>query len=202
MGLFKSKDERRIEREIKVRAGLKSIERSIRQQEKFAEDFIKNARSAKQIGDEGQYAFIRNALKKTAVVKRVLERQLLSMKNAMLVEQQARASMQFAESMNLMAKEIGAIYGELDLTKTQAQWEKSVAQAGSIEQRMEVFLDSMEQASGESATSSGGKEIVTDEEIDRMIAADVLADQKREIGKLDDLAGEIDREPKSARQKD
>ena len=135
-------------------------------------------------------------------MKRVLERQLLSMKNAMLVEQQARASMQFAESMNLMAKEIGAIYGELDLTKTQAQWEKSVAQAGSIEQRMEVFLDSMEQASGESATTGGGKEIVTDEEIDRMIAADVLADQKREIGKLDDLAGEIDRELKSARQKD
>ena len=30
MGLFKSKDERRIEREMKIKAGMRAIERSIR----------------------------------------------------------------------------------------------------------------------------------------------------------------------------
>src|SRR5438445_4548068 len=137
MGLFKSKDERRIEREMKVKAGMRSIERSIRQQEKFAEDFIKNARHARQIGDNGQYLFVRSALKKTAAVKKMLERQLLAIKNAMLIQQQAAASQQFAESMGLMAREIGRTFGEMDLTKTQAQWERAVAQAGSIEDRME-----------------------------------------------------------------
>ena len=48
MGLFKSKDERRIEREMKIRQGLRSIEKSIRQQEKFSDDFIKNAQHAKK----------------------------------------------------------------------------------------------------------------------------------------------------------
>src|SRR5947207_15972600 len=110
MGLFKSKDERRIEREMKVKAGMRSIERSIRQQEKFAEDFIKNARHAREIGDDGQYQFIRSALKKTAVVKKMLERQLLSIKNAMQISQQAQGSAQFADSMNVMAKQIGAIF--------------------------------------------------------------------------------------------
>src|SRR5687767_292628 len=123
MGLFKSKDERRIEREMKVKSGLRSIERSIRQQEKFADDFIKNARRAKQIGDEGQYQFIRGALKKTAAVKKMLERQMLAIKNAMLIQQQAHASQEFAQSMNLMAQEIGRVFGEMDLTQTQAQWE-------------------------------------------------------------------------------
>ena len=52
MGLFKSKDERRIEREMKIRGGMRAIEKSIRQQEKFAEDFIKNAQHASKIGDE------------------------------------------------------------------------------------------------------------------------------------------------------
>ena len=84
MGLFKSKDERRIEREMRIRQGVRAIEKSIRQQEKFSEDFIKNARHAQQIGDKGQYEFIRGALKKTAAVKKILERQLLSIKNAML----------------------------------------------------------------------------------------------------------------------
>src|SRR4051812_27379983 len=204
MGLFKSKDERRIEREMKIKAGMRSIERSIRQQEKFAEDFIKNARHARQIGDNGQYLFIRNALKKTAAVKKMLERQLLAIKNAMLISQQAQASAQFAESMNVMARQIGDIFGEMDLTKTQAQWEKAVAQAGSMEERMEIFLDSMEQSAiaGASGATATNNTLVSDDEIDRMIQADVLAGEKAELGKLDALESEIAKELGATRQKD
>jgi hypothetical protein len=203
MGLFKSKDERRIEREMKIRGGMRSIERSIRQQEKFAEDFIKNAQHARRIGDEGQYQFIRGALKKTAAVKKMLERQLLAIKNAMLIGQQAQASQQFAESMTLMAREIGRIFGEMDLTQTQAQWEKAVSQAGSMEERMDVFLDSMEQTANSASSSTSAKEeLVTDEEIDRMISADVLATEKTELGKLDELESEIARELGATKQKD
>src|SRR5437762_852048 len=180
MGLFKSKDERRIEREMKIRLGMRSIEKSIRQQEKFSEDFIKNARHARQIGDNNQYLFIRGALKKTAAVKKMLERQLLAIKNAMLIQQQAAASQQFAESMNLMAREIGRVFGEMDLTKTQADWEKAVAQAGSMEERMEVFLDSMEQSAVSGGATTAREDLASDEEIDRMISADVLASEKAE----------------------
>src|SRR5690349_11923200 len=202
MGLFKSKDERRVEREMKIRGGLRSIEKSIRQQEKFADDFIKNAQHAKRIGDQQQYLFIRGALKKTAAVKKMLERQLLAIKNAMLIQQQAQASQQFAESMALMATEIGRVFGEMDLTKTQAQWERAGAQAGSIEERMEIFLDSMEQSSIAGSTSTAREELVTDEEIDRMIQADVLAAEKQELGKLDQLESEIAKELGATKQKD
>ncbi len=202
MGLFKNKDERRIEREMKIKGGMRSIERSIRQQEKFSEDFIKNARHARQIGDNGQYVFIRSALKKTAAVKKMLERQLLAMKNAMLIQQQARASQQFAESMNLMATEIGQIFGEMDLTQTQVQWEKAVAQAGSMEERMEVFLDSMEDAAASGSSTSVREEAVSDEEIDRMINAELVASEKAELSKLDELESEIAKELGATKQKD
>jgi hypothetical protein len=202
MGLFKSKDERRIEREMKIKAGMRSIERAIRQQEKFSEDFIKNARHAKQIGDNGQYLFIRSALKKTAAVKKMLERQLLAIKNAMLISQQAQASAQFAESMNVMAKQIADIFGDMDLTRTQAQWEKAVVQAGSMEERMEIFLDSMEDAARSGAAATAREELVSDDEIDRMIQAEVLASERAELGKLDELESEIAKELGAAKQKD
>src|SRR5438067_4633279 len=202
MGLFKSKEERRIEREMKIRQGMRSIEKSIRQQEKFSEDFIKNARHAQQIGDQGQYQFVRSALKKTAAVKKMLERQLLAIKNAMLIQQQAAASAQFAESMGLMAREIGRTFGEMDLTRTQAEWEKAVAQAGSIEERMEVFLDSMEQSAIAGSGTTTKEELVSDDEIDRMIQADVLAAEKTELGKLDELESEIAKELGATKQKD
>src|SRR5688500_1908515 len=203
MGLFKSKDERRIEREMKIRGGLRAIEKSIRQQEKFSEDFIKNARRARQIGDEQQYQFVRGALKKTAAVKKMLERQLLGIKNAMLIQQQAAASQQFAESMALMARELGRVFGEMDLTKMQAQWEKADAQAGSMEERMKVFLDSMEQSASSSSSMTGAREeLVTDDKIDRMINAEVLASEKQELSKLDELESEIAKELGATKQKD
>jgi hypothetical protein len=202
MGLFKSKDERRIEREMKVKAGLRSIERSIRQQEKFSEDFIRNARRAKQIGDDGQYQFIRGALKKTAAVKKMLERQMLAIKNAMLISQQAQASAQFAESMEVMSKQISAIFGDMDLTRTQAQWERAVNQAGSMEERMELFLDSMEDATRSASAATTREDLVSDDEIDRMINAEVLASEKAELGKLDDLESQIAKELGAAKQKD
>ena len=202
MGLFKSKDERRIEREMKIRQGIRAIERSIRQQEKFSEDFIKNAQHARKIGDNQQYLFIRGALKKTAAVKKMLERQLLGIKNAMLIHQQAESSRQFAESMNVMAAEISRVFGELDLTKTQAQWERAVAQAGSMEERMEIFLDTMEQSAISGGQLTAKEELVSDDEIDRMIQADVLASEKTELGKLDQLESEIAKELGVAKQKD
>jgi hypothetical protein len=202
MGLFKSKDERRIESEIKIRQGMRSIERAIRQQENFAEDFIKNAQHARKIGDNGQYLFIRSALKKTASVKKMLERQLLSIKNAMLLQQQAQATQQFGEAMTEMAVQISRVFTSLDLTKTQAQWEKAVAQAGDMDKRMEVFLDAMESdAVSGSASTSAREDSVTDDEIDRMINADVLAAEKQELGKLDELESEIAKEL-GAKQKD
>ena len=202
MGLFKSKEERRVEREMRIRQGMRAIEKSIRQQERFSEDFIKNAQNARKIGDQQQYLFIRGALKKTAAVKKMLERQLLAIKNAMLIHQQAESSRQFAESMNLMAAEIGRVFGEMDLTKTQAQWERAVAQAGSMEERMEIFLDSMEESAIAASGTSAKEGLVSDDEIDRMIQADVLASEKAELGKLDQLESEIAKELGVAKQKD
>lgn len=202
MGLFKSKEERRVEREMRIRQGIRGIEKSIRQQAKFSEDFIKNAQHARKIGDQQQYLFIRGALKKTAAIKKMLERQLLAIKNAMLIQQQAEASRQFAESMNLMAGEIGRVFGEMDLTKTQAQWEKAVAQAGSMEERMEIFLDTMEQSAVAGSAGSTNEGLVSDDEIDRMIQADVIASEKAELGKLDQLESEIAKELGVAKQKD
>ena len=44
------------------------------------------------------------------------------------------------------------------------------------------------------------EELVSDEEIDRMIATDVLASEKAELGKLDELESEIAKELGSTRR--
>ena len=43
---------------------------------------------------------------------------------------------------------------------------------------------------------------MSDDEIDRMISADVLAGEKQELGKLDELESEIAKELGATKQKD
>ena len=192
MALFKSSEERRIERDIKIRQGIRRIEKSIREQGKFQDEFIKNAQHAKRIGDNSQYAFIRNSLKKTATIRKMLERQLLSVKNALLIKRQAEASADFAQSMGMMAGEIGRLFGETDLVKTQADWEKAMVQSQTMEERMNMFLDSVEDIAGQDVELSSSGELVSDEEIDRLIEAEAEAEHQKELDKLAGLRAELD----------
>ncbi len=201
MALFKSNEERRIERDIKIRQGIRRIEKAIREQGKFTDEFVKNARRAKEIGDTAQYQFIRNTLKKTAAMKRVLERQLLSVKNAMIIKKQAEASADFAGAMGMMASEIGKLFGETDLVKTQADWEKAMVQSQTMEERMGMFLDTIEDVAAQDAEMSTA-DTISDEEIDRMIDAESEAEHQKEMGKLAGLRAEIDAlKGKSEKQK-
>lgn len=189
MALFKSKDERRLERDIKIRQGIRRIEKSISEQNKFTDEFVKNARHAKQIGDMASYQFVRNSLKKTATIKKMLERQLLAVKNALLIKRQAEASADFAAAMKTMASEVSRLYGDTDLVKTQMDWERAMMQSQTMEERMTMFLEGMEQ--GAAADVAAATEAVSDEEIDRMIAAEEQVDQAREAQQMSALRAEL-----------
>jgi len=192
MGLFKSSEERRIERDIKIRQGIRRIEKAVREQGKFQDEFIRNAQHARKIGDDAQYRFIRNSLKKTATIRKMLERQLLSVKNAMLIKRQAEASADFAGAMGMMATEIGRLFGETDLVKTQADWEKAMVQSQTMEERMSMFLDTIEDVASQDIEISSAGEVVSDEEVDRLIEAEAEAEHQKEMDKLAGLRAELD----------
>ena len=60
----------------------------------------------------------------------------------------------------------------------------------------------MEQSAISGAGTTTKEELVSDDEIDRMIQADVLAAEKTELGKLDQLESEIAKELGATKQKD
>jgi hypothetical protein len=186
MGLFKSKEERRLERDIKIRQGIRRIEKAIAEQNKFSDEFVKNARRAKQIGDMASYQFVRNSLKKTATIRKLLERQLLAVKNALLIKRQAEASADFATAMGMMAAEVSKMYGDTDLVKTQTDWERAMMQSQSMEERMEMFLDSIEEGAA-ADVSAASVEAISDEEIDRMIEVDEEVEKAREAQQMSAL---------------
>lgn len=198
MGMFKSKEEKRIERDIEVRKGVNSLKRNIRELAKHESSYILKAKKARKIGDQSQYDFLKRQLKKTAAQKRMRERQLLSIETAVQIKNQAESDADFAKSMGSVAKAVSEVYGSVDFAKTQKNFEKAMMQAETLQQQMEIFLE-MTQEHVMSGEVEGEDQVVTDAEIDKMLDEEVLHEESgtvdRDIEKgLKDIQDELDRE--------
>ncbi len=196
MGLFKSREERRIERDMEVRKGLAAMKRQIKGLEKHEKDYLTKARRAKALGDEGQLKFLKGTLKRTAAQRRMLERQMLSLETAQQLKNQAEIHGQFARSMNAVSRAISDAFGSTDLEKTQKDFEKAAARADNMEQRMDLLLDMGEETlSAEPTVAEDG---ITDEELDQLIEGGATekegaafdAEIAERLKKLDEELGE------------
>lgn len=200
MGIFKSREERRIERDIEIRKGVNSLRRNIRDLFKHERSYIEKAKRAKKIGDKQQYEFLRRQLKKTAAQKRMRERQLLSIETAIQIKDQAESDADFAKSMGAVAKSIAEVYGSVDFAKTQKNFEKAMYQAETLKEQMEVFLE-MTQEHVMADEVEGEEEIISDKEIDRMLEEEVVREESESVDKdiekgLKDIQNELDKEQK------
>jgi len=180
MSLFKSKEERRIERNIQVRKAASQIRRQIAANEKHEADYIVKAKRAKKLGWANQYEFLKKAIKKTATVKVQLERQLLALESAAQIKEQAEGHFEFASAMNGLSKSISEVFGATDMAKTQVNFEKAMSRAQSLEERMDTFLEmTSESMFGYEGSSEGG--MVRDEDIDKMLEEEVSHEERAGI---------------------
>lgn len=184
MGLFKSREEKKIERDIEVRKGLNALKRNIRSLQKDEKSFIDKAKRARKIDDRDQYGFLKQMLKKTYTQRRMRERQLLSIETALQIKNQAESDADFAKAMGSVAQSISEVYGQVDYAKTQKNFEKAMMQAETLQQQMEVFLD-MTHEHIMTGNMEGEDEVVSDGDIARMLDEEV----EREEG-----TGDVDRE--------
>lgn len=177
MGIFKSKEERRIQRDMEIRKGLQRIKRQIKELEKSEEDWLEKARRASKMAASDQIGFIRKSLKATTAQRRMLERQLLTIEAAYQMKNQAESFAVFAESMGVVSKSINEVYKTTDLEATQRNFEHAMMQAETMSQRMDLFLDMTKDSLFEQDNATG-EQLVTDEEIDQMIGVS-SADRKK-----------------------
>lgn len=175
MGLFKSEAERRMERDLEIRKGINQVKRQIRDLERNERDYVGKAKRAQQIGSTDQLAFLKQTLKRTMSQRRMLERQLLNIETAYQIKNQAEVHAQFAKSMNAVSKSIAETFGATDLAQTQKDFEMALLKAETMEEQMEIFLDTVSSNLGVEQTTS--ETLVTDEEIAQMVEEEVVHDE-------------------------
>ena len=172
MNLFKSKAERRIERNMQVRKALTHIRRQIEANKKYENDYIAKAKRARELGWANQYEFLKKAIKKTATIRVRLERQLLAIESAVQMKEQAENHFEFANALNALSKSIAEVFGSMDLAKTQVNFEKAMAKAESMEAQIDMFLE-ITSASIFGYEGLSEDELVSDSDIEKMLAEEV-----------------------------
>ncbi len=180
MSLFKSKEERRIERNIQVRKAATQIRRQIASNARHEADYIEKAKRARKLGWQNQYDFLKKAIKKTSTIKVRLERQLLALESAVQIKEQAEGHFEFANAMNSLSKSIAEVFGATDMAKTQVNFEKAMSQAESLEERMDTFLEMTSESMFDYEGSSEG-ELVKDSDIDKMLEEEITHEEKAGI---------------------
>jgi hypothetical protein len=191
MGIFKSKEERRIARDMEIKKGIQRIRRQMKELQKSEEEWLEKARKAARMGAGDQLAFVRKSLKATTFQRRMMERQLLTIEAAFQMKNQAESFSVFAESMGVVSKSINEIYKSTDLEATQKNFEHAMTQADTMSQRMDLFLD-MSKDSLFETDSVAGEQLVTDDEIDQMIGVDPADRRKLTREELDrEIAREL-----------
>ena len=67
-----------------------------------------------------------------------------------------------------------------------------MVQSQTMEERMEMFLDTVEDVAAQDVELSKAGEVITDDEIDRLIEAEAEAEHQKELDKLAGLRAELD----------
>lgn len=179
MSLFKSKAERKLERDMEIRRGIGECRRTIRNLEKHEKDYLKKAKRAASIGANDQLSFIKKTLKQTYAQRRHLERQLLAIETAAQRKNQMEMQGTFARSLAAISKSIAEVFGDINWAETQKNFEKAMMQAETFEQQAELFMEASKETMFSEATYD--EEIVKDEEIDALIESEIAHEEAKEI---------------------
>ncbi|MBI4576483.1 MAG: hypothetical protein HY722_09500 [Planctomycetes bacterium] len=199
MGLFKSEEERRIERDLEIKKGVAAVKRTIRELERNEKDYIEKAKRARQLGSSGQVDFLKKTIRKTAGQRLLLERQLLAIETAAQLKNQAETYGQFARSMNAVSRSIAEVFGDTDMARTQKDFERAMAQAQTMEQRMDLFLDLSAQSMFSGQTDAAAEDLVSEADIDRLLEDKVVHEEGDDLDReidagLDEIRRELGRE--------
>jgi len=189
VALFKSKEERRIERTIQIQKTLGLFTRQIKTLKRQESQYIAAAREARRVGAPQQEELAKKALKATLGQRRRLDQQFLTLKIAVQMKEQTETHTEFAKALKGVSKTIADMFGTADMVQTQKDFEMAMAKAQSMEQRVDLFLSSASGTMFGEPLDEG--EIVSDEEIDRLVEAEAVQAEGATDAEIDQGLKEI-----------
>ena len=190
MALFKSKQEKEIEKKMLIKRTINTMNKQINTLEEQKKVFVEKAKTAKTNGLDAQYNLALTGYKMTLLQQKRAQEMLLNFEITSQMKDMTMMTKEFLGGMSVLSKEMAKLADEKEFIKVQKQFELAMGNAERQAEQMDMFMETSQDTF---KSAQGSTDSIDDKEIKELI------DRQAEMDELDDDA--IDKELEALKKK-
>ncbi len=192
MGIFKSKQQKEIEKKMLVKRTINTMNKQINKLEEQKKVFIDAAKRAKMKDLEAQYNLALSGYKMTVQQQKRAQEMLLNFEITAQMKDVTMMTSEFLRGMSDISREMTKLADAKEFAKIQAQFEEAMAAVETQTEQMDNFMEMSQETFYNQGLDKSGKQM-SDEEFEKFIM---------EQASQDELSSEnIDKEMEEVRKK-
>lgn len=176
MGLFKSKQQKEIEKKMLVKRTINTMNKQINRLEDQKKVFVDAARRAKEKDLDAQYQLALSGYKMTVQQQRRAQEMLLNFEITAQMKDVTMMTSEFLRGMSVISKEMTKLADAKEFAKIQAQFEEAMVAVETQTDQMDNFMEMSQETFYNQGLDKNGKQM-SDEEFEKFIMEQVGQDE-------------------------
>ncbi len=179
MGIFKSKQQKEIEKKMLIKRTINAMNKQINKLEEQKKVFVDAAKRAKQKDLEAQYNLALSGYKMTVQQQKRAQEMLLNFEITAQMKDVTMMTSQFLKGMSDISKEMSKLADAKEFAKIQAQFEEAMAAVETQTEQMDNFMEMSQETFYNQGLDKSGKQM-SDEEFEKFIEEQASQDEYSE----------------------
>jgi hypothetical protein len=186
--IFKSKEQREMERSMAIRRALNTHERHIKQLERHEREYMEKALRAKKTGDKQNLQVLCGMIAQTSNERRAIQSQLLHFQTLIQTRERMALYDDFRGAMEALSKSVGQMFKDFNAEELMRNVETTVAQSEQVKMAMDMVLDRIASTGMSTPEISDG---VSAADIERLIGQQAVAEERSAGGQTNEIDGHL-----------
>lgn len=174
MGLFKSKQQKEIEKKMLIKRTINTMNKQINRLEDQKQVFIDAAKRAKSKGLDAQFNLALSGYKMTVQQQRRAQEMLLNFEITAQMKDVTMMTSEFLRGMSSISQEMTKLADAKEFAKIQAQFEEAMVAVETQTDQMDNFMEMSQETFYNQSKDKSGK--MSDEEIEKFVLEQVAQD--------------------------
>ncbi len=163
MGLFKTKQQKEIQKKMLVKRTVNSMNKQIARLEEQKKVFIDAAKRAKEKNLDAQFNLALSGYRMTVQQQKRAQEMLLNFEITAQMRDVTMMTTEFLKGMSVISKEMSKLADAKEFEKIQAQFEEAITAVETQTEQIDSFMEISQESFASAGKAKDGKDISADE---------------------------------------
>lgn len=177
MGLFKSKQQKEIEKKMLIKRTINAMNKQINKLEDQKQVFIDAAKRAKEKDLDAQFNLALSGYKMTVQQQKRAQEMLLNFEITAQMKDVTMMTSEFLRGMSDISKEMTRLADAKEFSKIQSQFEEAMAAVETQTEQMDNFMEMSQETFYNQGLDRSGKTQMSDKEFEKFIMEQASQDE-------------------------